>query len=296
MRAVVLVNSDLGSLRGRHRGALVQLEALFREASVVASVRRVPGARLCEQAVAAAQSGADAVVAAGGDGTISSVAAGLVDSPVPLGVIALGTFNHFARDIGAPLALGPAIEAIATGSVRQVDVGEVNARTFINNASIGAYPAMVLDRSLQQMKFGHSKWRAMLGASWRVLRRLPLLEVRLALDADAPWYETPCVFVGNNRYRFDLFAPGTRPALDHGRLSVHVARATTRLAVLRLGLEAALGKLDHDADWISTELEEFWIECRRSQVRVGIDGEVRHLAAPLHFRIRPRALRVIVPG
>ena len=110
------------------------------------------------------------------------------------------------------------------------------------------------------------------------------------------WCHTPCIFIGNNRYRFDLLAPGRRLALDEGRLSVHVARATTCWAVLRLGLKAVLGRLGHDDDWITSELAEFWIECRRRHVAVGLDGEVYHLEAPLHFRVRPRALRVLTPS
>ena len=78
--------------------------------------------------------GADAVVAAGGDGTISTVAAGLVDTQVPLGVIPLGTFNHFARDIGVTPTLEQAVQIIAAGHVRRIDVGEVNSHVFINNA------------------------------------------------------------------------------------------------------------------------------------------------------------------
>jgi diacylglycerol kinase family enzyme len=236
------------------------------------------------------------VVAVGGDGTVSAVAGALVGTETPLGVIPAGTFNHFARDVGIPLKLEEAVSVLAAGTVRAIDVGEVNERTFVNNASIGAYPALVLDRDAQQMNFGRPKWRAMLIAGARVLHRFPRVEVRLALGAEAAWCETPCVFVGNNRYRFDALALGSRSALDHGRLSVYAAKANTRLAVLALGLKALLGKLEQDENLIALELEEFWIESRREQLHVGIDGEVVRLRTPLHFRIRPRCLKVIVPG
>ena len=220
----------------------------------------------------------------------------LVDTPAALGVVPLGTFNHFARDLGIPLALEQAVKVVAAGHGRRIDVGQVGTHTFINNASIGAYPAMVIDRQQQQIRFGRPKWRAMLRAGWRVLRRFPRMDVRLTLAAEAPWCSTPCLFVGNNSYRFDLLARGSRPALDRGKLSVYVLRVGSRMAVVRLGLRAALGKLAHDGSLVSAELEEFWVDCRRHHVPVGCDGEVLRLQPPLHFCIRPRALAVIVPA
>ena len=297
MNVVVLTNTDLASLSGRHRNALDLLADSFGRTPHSVSIRKTGRHQFNERAAQAVKSGAGAVVAVGGDGTISSVAAALVDRQTPLGVIPLGTFNHFARDIGISLSPDQAVKTIAAGAIRRIDVGEVNSHTFVNNASIGAYPAMVVDRERQQVRFGRSKWRAMLRSAWRVIRRFPLMEVRLNRQSNAPWCTTPCIFVGNNRYRFDLLAPGSRAALDHGRLSIYVMRTTSRVAVVRLGLKAALGKLADDDNLIACESEEFWVECRRHRrVAVGMDGEVHRLTTPLHFRIRTKALQVIVPS
>jgi diacylglycerol kinase family enzyme len=296
VRVVVLANTKLDGLHQRRREVLDRVADCFRRVSLEASIECVAAHDLTERAAAAARGGADAVVAAGGDGTISSVARALAESPTPLGILPLGTYNHFARDVGIPLPLEEAVAVIAAGTIRRVDVGQVNRHAFVNNASIGAYPAMVLDRDFQRVRFGRSKWRAMLLSSMRVLRRLPLLEVRLGVDAAPPWSTTPCVFVGNNRYRFDKFPAGTRSALDEGRLSVYAARSTTRWSVLRLGLKAALGRLQQDESLTHCELAEFWIESRRRHLAVGVDGEVLWLEPPLCFRSRPGALAVIVPG
>ena len=111
-----------------------------------------------------------AVVAAGGDGTISSVAMALAGGRTPLGVIPMGTLNHFARDLGIPTALADAVRTIVEGHVETVDVGEVNGRTFINNSSIGIYPQLVQYRGAYQ-KQGYRKSIALLRASLDVIRR-----------------------------------------------------------------------------------------------------------------------------
>src|SRR6185503_16647759 len=103
-------------------------------------------------------SDADAVVIGGGDGTVSAAADRAVRHGKPIGVLPLGTLNHFARDLGMPPDLRDAVRAIATGVVREVDVGEVNGRVFVNNSSIGVYPTVVRDRDEQRLRFGRGKW------------------------------------------------------------------------------------------------------------------------------------------
>src|SRR5262249_1860097 len=148
-----------------------------------------------------AAGGVDAVVAAGGDGTVSTIAAALAGGDVPLAVLPLGTLNHFARDLGMPATIADAARAIADGAVDRVGVGEVTGRIFVNNSSRGLYPLVVASREADQRATGHGKWRAMLTAIWRVLRRFPLLAVQVRSAAGAVTARTPFVFVGNNAYR-----------------------------------------------------------------------------------------------
>jgi hypothetical protein len=91
----------------------------------------------------------DAVVVGGGDGSVRTVASVLADTGVPLGVLPLGTLNHFARDLGIPLDVEAAAETIAKGDVRVVDLAKANGEIFINNASIGIYPYLVIARERQ---------------------------------------------------------------------------------------------------------------------------------------------------
>ena len=92
------------------------------------------------------------MVVGGGDGTLSAAASILAGTDTALGVLALGTLNHFARDLRIPLDLDGAIGVIAAGHHQTVDVGEVNGQVFINNSSIGIYPFFVAERS------GRAEW------------------------------------------------------------------------------------------------------------------------------------------
>ncbi|MGA8712584.1 MAG: diacylglycerol kinase family protein, partial [Roseiarcus sp.] len=118
------------------------------------------------------------VVAGGGDGTINAVAGALAGRDTALGVLPIGTLNHFARDVGIPLNLEAAVRTLFTGQVKKVDVGEVNGRVFVNNSGIGLYPRIVRVREEAQRR-GHVKWVAFLLAVGSVMRRYSLVSVRL---------------------------------------------------------------------------------------------------------------------
>jgi diacylglycerol kinase family enzyme len=245
-------------------------------------------------AAIAVRDGHRLIVAGGGDGTISSVASALVHTEAALGILPLGTFNHFARDLGIPLDVEAAVRVITAGKVAQVDVGEVNGRTFINNSSVGLYPRIVLGRQHEQ-RGGHTKWAAFFLATWRVLRRFPHLQIKLATGGTEIVQSTAFAFIGNNQYEIEGPKIGTRRTLNAGELFCYVAHATTRWQLLRLVLDALSGRLRRSQALDVLHGKEAWIAARRRRLRVALDGEVAMLPTPLHFRIRPGALRVIVP-
>src|SRR5205823_6222409 len=98
--------------------------------------------------------------AAGGDGTINAVAAQTRKTAKPLGILPLGTLNHFSKDLRIPRNVPDAVDVIAEKHVAEVDIGEVNGRVFLNNSSIGLYPRMVRIREHQQQRLGRGKWSA----------------------------------------------------------------------------------------------------------------------------------------
>nr|WP_307719012.1 diacylglycerol kinase family protein [Massilia glaciei] len=278
-----------------------QLRASFARHGLGAEVTLAHGgAEMIGAARAALARGAPIVVAGGGDGTINAVASVMVDTKVAFGVLPLGTLNHFAKDLGIPLALEAAVRNVAEGRRASVDVGEVNGRIFLNNSSLGLYPDMVRDRVKQQTRLGRGKWPAALWASLSVLRRYPFLSVRLAVDDDeaglARARRTPFVFIGNNAYTMQGFDIGARSRLDGGTLSLYVAQHPGRLALLRFAVLALFGRLAQERDFDVLLAEKMAITTHRKRLRVATDGEVTVMATPLRYRIRPGALTVVVPA
>jgi diacylglycerol kinase family enzyme len=254
------------------------------------------GGQVTEFAQRALSNGARAVVAGGGDGTVGSVAGALAGTDRPLGVLPLGTLNHFAKDLGIPLTLEEAARNVCEGRAVPVDLGEVNGRVFVNNSSLGLYPRIVRRRERLQAREGSGKWPAFLRAALAVLRRYPFLHVRLDADGHEIVRKTPFVFIGNNEYQVENLQMGARTGLDAGHLSLYVAHRTGRLGLLRLAVSALLGRLRQEEDFDSLCAREIWVETRRpKRLPVATDGEVTVLSTPLHFRIRPGALKVIVP-
>jgi diacylglycerol kinase family enzyme len=291
----VIINAGAGGSGDGEAARAV--EAAFASCGVRARVSVARGgddvAELTRRAVS---NGARAVVAGGGDGTVGSVAGALAGSEMPLGVLPLGTLNHFAKDLRIPLGLEEAARNVCEGREVLVDVGEVNGQVFINNSSLGLYPRIVRRRERLQEREGSGKWSAFARASLAVLRRYPFLNVRLDADGQRIVRSTPFVFVGNNEYRMESLRMGGRQRLDAGRLCLYVAHRTGRLGLLRLALSALFGRLGRAGDFDSLGAEEIWVETRRpKRLPVATDGEVNVMTTPLHFRVRPGALKVIVP-
>jgi diacylglycerol kinase family enzyme len=264
-------------------GAAARVTLLESADGTVDSVRR------------ALDDGATVVAAGGGDGTVSTVAGALLESGVPLGVLALGTLNHFAKDVGIPLALEQAIDVIVHGRRIRVDVGEVNGRVFINNSSIGIYPDIVVEREALRSA-GHRKWTAFAIATGRVLRRYQGVLVRVSSDGHAETFRTPFLFVGNNAYQVDGIKMGSRGRLDDGTLQAYVAPRVRARDLPKLAAIALLGRATSNPALRELTATELQVSTPgRSVLRVAVDGEVTHLTLPLEYRIRAGALEVMAP-
>jgi YegS/Rv2252/BmrU family lipid kinase len=288
----IILNPGSGRGSGDELAArLIQLfAAAGREATVLVAA---PGRSVTDQARRAVDQGCRIAVAAGGDGTVNAVVSALVGTDVPLGILPVGTLNHFAKDLGIPLDLEQAVRLITQGVRRQVDVGEVNGAVFVNNSSLGVYPRIVALRSRWHAT-GLGKWVAVLWASLTVLRRRPFMGVRIRTTEDTLLRRTPFVFVGNNEYRMAGLKAASRESLTGGRLAVYVMHAERRRSLLVLGWRVLLRGVDRVPELELFLVEEAVIETRR-RVSVALDGEVRGMAPPLTYRIRPLALTVIAP-
>jgi diacylglycerol kinase family enzyme len=291
----VIINATSGA--DDKESARARLAELFAERGLDA---RITLARSGEEIVELAERAAlcedcETVIAGGGDGTINAVASVLVGTRKRLGVLPLGTLNHFAKDLKIPLDLDDAAGNIFDAHVARVDVGEVNGRIFLNNSSLGLYPSIVRQREKQQERLGRGKWPAFIWASLSVLRRYPFLTVRLSTDREELVRRTPFVFVGNNEYEMESFNVGARSCLDAGHLSLYTSQRTGRLGLLRFAVRALFGGLRKEKDFDALCTKEVWIETRRTRLRVATDGEVTVMNTPLHYRVLPGALNIIVP-
>ena len=296
MKATVVLNASAGLIAASETSATVsRVREAFQRANLEAEILAIGHERFPAAVRRAAASDADVVVLGGGDGTLSTGAAALVGSDKPLGILPLGTLNHFARDVGIPLDLDQAVGTIERGHVIEVDVGEVNDRIFLNNSSIGLYPSAVAHREELRHRYGGGKWPAMFNACVDVFRRFPLLVVTLRVEDRAVALTTPFIFVGNNRYEMSLFSLGTRTSLQGGELSIYLTRNGGRMGLLRLALRALLGRLEQDRDFHSFMLPGVEIRTRRRSLWVSLDGEVVRMASPIRYGLRPRALRVLAP-
>jgi diacylglycerol kinase family enzyme len=292
---VVILNAAAGK-RGAREELRARLEERFRAAGRAAEVRLVEdGGAVGRAAREAVEGGAGAVVVGGGDGTISTAAHHLVGTDVTLGVVPLGTLNHFAKDLGLPLDPEQAAAVVLEGRTAAVDVGEVNGRPFLNNSSVGLYPRIVRMRQRYDVR-GLLKWVVAGWATLRALNKRAAIGVRLDADGEKVLRRTPLVFIGNNEYRMEGLGAPKRESLFDGHLAVYVVRASSaKLPMLRLLWRVFAGKAEERGDLEVLRAEAATIETRRPTVLVALDGEVERMRTPLEYRVRPGALRVFVP-
>lgn len=236
----------------------------------------------------------DMIVAVGGDGTVNCVASVVLDSDAVLGVLPAGTLNHFAKDLGIPTDLPGAVETLLTGRVGRVDIGEVNGKIFLNNSSLGLYPAIVRYREELQKK-GHPKWSAFAAALVHALFRYQRLRAGLSGDEGSPAEEvTPFIFIGNNKYQVAGMRLGARDQLDGGELWVYRAPYASRGSLLKLAFRTLCGKQDQsELKMVCTK--SLCVKTPKRHIHVARDGEVTKLRTPLRYNIRPKALSVMMP-
>ena len=291
MELFVALNSASGAL-GREspeqRVAELCREA-GREATVVATDDLDA---LCESVRRGLERGARTILVGGGDGTLSRVAALLLERDAALGILPLGSFNHFARDLGIPLGLDAAVRTALGGASRRIDVGEVNGRVFLNNASLGLYPSFVRLRE-QGGARGPTRWLVRLRAAVRALRRRKEIVVRIRVGEASTVHRTPIVMVANNEYRATGLELGTRPSLSGGRLAIYIVKGGGRRHVLRLAWRMLTNRVRDELEVVLAEAAT--LESRRPRIHVASDGDVQLMAPPLEFRIRPAALQVLLP-
>jgi diacylglycerol kinase family enzyme/membrane-associated phospholipid phosphatase len=256
----------------------------------VADIRRIlPRAEVLETtaekgvdallAEAAAAGRAKALGVAGGDGSVASAAAVAIEHGLPLAVVAAGTLNHFARDVGLETPEDTA-EAVVSGQAVKVDVAEVNGTPFLNTSSIGAYPEMVRRRDRLSGRMG--KWLALTVAAAQVLRR----QTPVSLVVNGRPLSVWIIFIGNCVYTPRGLSPAWRPRLEDGLLDVQYLRADLRFGRIRAVLATLLGVSEHTRSYGHFTADEVRIVSRSGLKQVAYDGEMGEKSTDFHFRKR----------
>ena len=299
-RILVLVNPSAGTIAraADPQAELDRVRAAFAKVTPRPEIVIAPPQELIERAKTAARERAyDAVIAGGGDGTLNAIAAGLLDSTIAFGVLALGTHNHFAKELNVPLDVDQAVPALVRGTMEDLPVGEVNGRIFLNFTSLGLHVEIVEERDAQQETKGRSKWLAMVNATVRKISDPPLLWVKIVAGEGgrAITRVTPSVIVCNNPYQMKVFGVEDASVTDRSILNVYIAKETRPMGLVRLLVRAAVGRLDEASNFEVLPMREFALFTRRG-VRLSIDGElIDDVRPPFRFRVRMTGLKVLRP-
>jgi diacylglycerol kinase family enzyme len=247
--------------------------------------------------VAEARAAGGIVVAAGGDGTINSVAAKALSSGCTFGVLPLGTFNYFSRAHGIPSDVAAACHILLGARAYEVQVGRVNDRVFLVNASLGLYPELLDEREAAKARLGRSRWVAFAAALHSLLRPHRRLRVDIETKAGRRSAITQALFVGNNRLQLERVGIPKAELLERQRLVAVVTRPVGVFGMLALVVRAALGRLGEAPAVTSFDFERLRVRPRLGSRRVKIarDGEVEHLQVPLDFSVAAQPLWLLRP-
>lgn len=258
--------------------------------------RLSPGDDIAAKARALFDAGARTIVVGGGDGTICGAATGLMGTDATMAVLPLGTFNFFARSLGIPDGDLDTAIAIAKGpTTRAVNLGEINGRIFINNASLGAYASILDQREAIYKRWGRSR----LMAYWSVLVAMATvyrpLTMRITVDGEVRRAKTPMAFIAMSAYQLDQYEIEGADAVREGKFALLLAPDAGRFMLIWRALKIALRGVKKNEDFTLITGHEALIETRRSHRLVARDGEREKMAGPYEIRVLRDAIRVHVP-
>jgi diacylglycerol kinase family enzyme len=293
-RVNIILNHKSGKQNGEDQEEI--LRRALNAHGVEAQFSRIGDYDSVEAAAHAALDDEEAVIAvSGGDGTICGVAAVMIEHDRPFGIIPSGTFNYFARSLDIPEDLEGAVDYLIEGVPGSVDAATINGRVFLNNASIGAYAAILQTREGVYRRWGRSR----IAAYWSVIKTLATfrapLHLTVTIDGEVSTFRTPIIFVINNAFQLEQMGLDGRECIEAGKLVVLVAPDTNRMGMFRHAAALALGMAKPQTDYdmrCGTEIE---IEMRRKRRPVVRDGELSRMGGPFRVGKTKRPLQIIMP-
>ncbi len=288
----VIANAKSGT-NARDSEAIDRALAVFGTAATL--THWSPSQDLHQIVEAAVKNGARTVVAAGGDGTAMAVAQALLGSPAALAVLPLGTFNYFARGLGLPQDPEAAAQAILTGHRHQITVGKVGDRVFLNNASLGVYPAILKERETVYKRWG----RRRIMAHWSVLKTFLRfqrpMKMRLTADGETRDVRAPLLFVARSAYQLERFGLAGKQAISDDKFAVLIGRATSRGKLFKITWRLITGTMQEGRDYDLVQARDLTVATSRPRTLVAFDGEKSREKSPFHFTMADKPLTIILP-
>lgn len=256
-------------------------------------------ANTARRAVELARAQGGVVVAAGGDGTINAVAQAVLGQGCPFGVLPQGTFNYFGRTHGISQDTEEAARALLDATISPVQVGMLNERLFLVNASLGLYPQLLEDRETYKRQYGRSRLVALWSGIMTVMRSHRRLHIDMEQDGTTRSLRTVTLFVGNNRLQLQRVGIEQSDDVHAGRLVGIALRDMSGLAMLGLLFRGAMRKLGGADDVIDFSFTQLVVKprtgSRSRRFKVATDGEILWMEAPLVFKVAAERLPLLIP-
>lgn len=255
---------------------------------------------IARHAASAAAQRQGAIVVAGGDGTINCVAAAALETGRPFGIVPQGTFNWSSRAHGIPLDTAEATRALLHARLEPMQVGVINDRIFLVNASLGLYPQLLQEREVYKRRYGRRRSVALWAGLGTLLRAHRRLTLEIEHDREREVVQTPTLFVGNNALQLEQVGLPPRDGSEALRLSAVLLKPTGTLSLLRLALRGTLGRLGEDDHVRDFRFASMTVRPRRgfglAPLKVATDGEIHWMRPPLRFSVAPQPLLLMVPA
>lgn len=290
----IILNKGSGSHQAQD--SRESLTKVFRESGRSFAISVASGDEIGRLAREKAKSDCEVLVAGGGDGTICGVAEAAREHGKTLGVLPLGTFNYFAKNLGIPLELEEAARVILEGKPVRAPVLDLDGRLVLNNSSIGIHPAVLMQRRKLYRRWGRNQLNAYLSVLITASQHPPRLRVRLATDEGEVVRETPLVMICSNAFQMEEFALDGKECLAEEKFALYVARMAGRATIFRLGMRALFRCLRPGIDYEVICTSDVTIETlRRRRLHAAVDGELETLNSPMRFQVAPQSLCVLAP-
>lgn len=250
-----------------------------------------------ERAVQLAREHAGVVVAVGGDGTLNAVCQAVVGQGVPFGVLPQGTFNYFGRAHGISQDTEQAVEDLLNARLEHVSLGRINDRYFLVNASLGLYPELLEDREQYKQRYGRSRWVALYAALITLARAHQQLDILLDYAGQQQRLRTPTLVVCNNPLQLRHIGIDMQLPDNDDHLIALASRPVGTASLYMLLFQGLLSRMGEAENVISIGFQNMTVRpgLRPRLVKVAVDGEILRMRTPLHFRLEPGVLPLLIP-